>query len=42
MKKMLKFAQQFLQEGKKNANGFANPKPVLLLNDIQEFVKNGL
>jgi len=29
-------------EGKKNANGFANTNLVLLLNDIEEFVKNGL
>ena len=29
-------------EGKKNANSFANTNLVLLLNDIKEFVKNGL
>ena len=27
---------------KKNANGFANTNLALLLNDIEEFVKNGL
>jgi hypothetical protein len=29
-------------EGKKNANGFANTNLDLLLNDIEEFIKNGL
>jgi hypothetical protein len=40
--KYLEICSTVFTDGKKIANGFANTNLILLLNDIEDFVKNGL